>query len=69
MPAPPQAASPQSGSLEGDLLAAIEKIPLVNTHEHIIPEAERVSLNVDFFTLAGHYAIKRRLRAESNSSY
>jgi len=57
MPAPPQAASPQSGSLEGDLLAAIEKIPLVNTHEHIIPEEERVSLNVDFFTLAGHYAI------------
>lgn len=57
MPASPQPTAPQSGSLEGDLLAAINKIPLVNTHEHIIPEEERVSLNVDFFTLAGHYAI------------
>ena len=45
------------GSLAGDLLAAIEKIPLVNTHEHIIPERERTSSPVDFFTLAGHYAI------------
>jgi len=32
-------------------------MPLVNTHEHIIPEEERVASTVDFFTLAGHYAI------------
>lgn len=49
--------APQRGSLEGDLLSAIDRIALVNTHEHIIPEEERVGLDVDFFTLAGHYAI------------
>ena len=50
-------ARPQANSLEADLLTAIEEIPLVNTHEHIIPEDERTSSKVDFFTLAGHYAI------------
>ncbi len=40
-----------------DLAAAIESTPLVNTHEHIIPEGERTSSRVDFFTLVGHYAI------------
>ncbi len=48
---------PQADSLEADLLEAIDEIPLVNTHEHITPEDERTSSNVDFFTLAGHYAI------------
>ena len=48
---------PQRGSLESDLVAAIDEIPLVNTHEHIIPEEERVGSHVDFFTLAGHYAV------------
>ena len=38
-------------------MAAIDEIPLVNTHEHIIPEEERVGSHVDFFTLAGHYAV------------
>ena len=27
------------------------------THEHILPESERTRQRVDFFTLAGHYAI------------
>ena len=49
--------APQRGSLEGDLLSLVNDIPLVNTHEHIIPEAERVASHIDFFTLAGHYAI------------
>jgi hypothetical protein len=44
-------------SLEDRLLAALERIETVNTHEHIIPETERTSQRVDFFTLAGHYAI------------
>ena len=52
MPSPPQ-----RGSLESDLATAIDGIPLVNTHEHIIPEEERVRSHIDFFTLAGHYAV------------
>ena len=49
--------APQRGSLESDLLAVVNDTPLVNTHEHIIPEAERVASHIDFFTLAGHYAM------------
>lgn len=52
-----QGAAPPRQSLESDLLEAVEKIALVNTHEHIIPEQERTSSRIDFFTLAGHYAI------------
>lgn len=52
-----QGGAQRGGSLRDDLLRAIEKIPLVNTHEHIIPEQERTSSRVDFFTLAGHYVI------------
>lgn len=55
---PRQAAPlPRSASLRQGILSALEEVRLVNTHEHIIPEAERVSQHVDFFTLAGHYAI------------
>lgn len=56
-PSPASPDAPQRGSLEGNLLAEIDRIPLVNTHEHIIPEEERIATPVDFFTLAGHYAI------------
>jgi hypothetical protein len=49
------AASPQRGTLENSLSATLNEIPLVNTHEHIIPEEERVGSYIDFFTLAGHY--------------
>ncbi len=55
--AAPQVARPAEPVLETELLRAIESIPLVNTHEHIIPEEERTSSRIDFFTLAGHYAI------------
>ena len=48
---------PKNGSLESNLLAAIDDIQLVNTHEHITPENERVSSHADFFTLASHYAL------------
>jgi hypothetical protein len=44
-------------TLEESLLRALEATPTVNTHDHIIPESDRVSRPVDFFTLAGHYAI------------
>ena len=52
-----QAPGPPVRSVAGEMLRAIEGIPLVNTHEHILPESERTSSPVDFFTLAGHYAI------------
>ena len=52
-----QAASSAAPEFQSDLLEAIDEIPLVNTHEHIIPEEERTSSRVDFFTLAGHYVI------------
>ena len=55
--AAPQTSTPSGAELNRELLAAIEQIPLVNTHEHIIPEEERTSSRIDFFTLAGHYAI------------
>jgi predicted TIM-barrel fold metal-dependent hydrolase len=47
----------RSKALEADLLAATKKLPVVDSHEHIIPESERLKQRVDFFTLAGHYAI------------
>jgi uncharacterized protein len=47
----------QSQSLRGRLEAALSELEIVNTHEHIIPEKERTSQHMDFFTLAGHYAI------------
>ena len=46
-----------SASLLGRIADALSRVDAVNTHEHILPEAERVALPVDFFTLAGHYAI------------
>ncbi|MCW5978531.1 MAG: amidohydrolase family protein [Bryobacteraceae bacterium] len=46
-----------SKSLRERLRDAVDRMEVVNTHEHIIPEAERTSQPVDFFTLAGHYAI------------
>ena len=52
-----QAAPSAAPEIQTDLLEAIDEIPLVNTHEHIIPEEERTSSRIDFFTLAGHYAI------------
>ena len=52
-----------SRSLEARLLAELEAIETVNTHEHIIPESERVSQRIDFFTLAGHYAISDLMSA------
>ena len=55
--AAPQASAGAGRTIETDLLQAIEEIPLVNTHAHIIPELERTSSRIDFFTLAGHYAI------------
>ena len=49
-----QAAPSAAPEFEAQLLEAIDEIPLVNTHEHIISEEERMFSRVDFFTVAGH---------------
>jgi uncharacterized protein len=51
------AAAPRAGTLQGDLLQAIEAIEAIDTHEHILPEQERTAAAADFFTLASHYAL------------
>jgi len=48
------AASP---ALEKRLRTALDGIDAVNTHEHIIPEPDRLAQTLDFFSLAGHYTI------------
>ena len=35
----------------------IARIPVVDCHEHLPPEAERVAGHVDFFTLFSHYCV------------
>lgn len=42
-------------SVEDRLLRGLEGVESFDTHEHIIPEAERVSQKIDFFTLASGY--------------
>lgn len=61
--APGAPAAAQRGSLENSLQAAVDEMPLVNTHEHITPEQERVGSHVDFFTLASHYCISDLMSA------
>lgn len=54
---------PVSRSLEDRLRTAIDKLEVVNTHEHTLPESERMAQAIDFFTLAGHYAINDLISA------
>ncbi len=61
--AAPQESAGIERELKTELLQAIEGIPLVNTHAHIIPEGDRASSRIDFFTLAGHYAINDLISA------
>ena len=61
--AAPQESAGTERELKTELLQAIEGIPLVNTHAHIIPEGDRASSRIDFFTLAGHYAINDLISA------
>jgi len=46
-----------SRALRKRIRHAVEQLEVVDSHEHILPEQERVRQAVDFFTLAGHYAI------------
>ncbi len=55
--AAPGAAWAAAPAVEKHLAAALEDVRLYNVHEHLIPERERVRQPIDFFTLAGHYAL------------
>src|ERR1051325_8380420 len=46
-----------SSSVEDRILSAMQSFEVFDTHEHIIPESQRISEPIDFYTLAGHYAI------------
>jgi len=46
-----------AGGLEADLSTALAAVRAIDTHEHILPEVERVAAPVDVFTLASHYAL------------
>jgi len=41
--------------LEQSLLTALESIEVIDAHEHLSPEADRVKARVDVFTLFSHY--------------
>ena len=43
--------------LAAQLLPQIEKIPVVDSHEHLVPEAERVQSEIDPLCLIDHYTI------------
>ncbi len=49
--------SPVSKQLENRLAKAIDSLELVDTHEHIPPEADRLAKPCDFFSLASHYVM------------
>ena len=44
-------------SLYADLLQYIEQLPVIDSHEHLPNEADRLAQHVDFFTLFSHYCI------------
>ncbi|QOY90101.1 amidohydrolase family protein [Paludibaculum fermentans] len=44
----------QAGSFK-ELSRAIDAMPLVDSHEHLLPESERLELKPDLFLLASHY--------------
>lgn len=48
---------PRSRALGERIASALEKVEIVDSHEHILPEETRVSKPVDFFTLASHYLL------------
>lgn len=53
--AAPSAAS--SSDLARRLAGGLDELRLYNSHEHLIPEKTRLEQAVDFFGLAGHYAV------------
>ena len=63
LPAGQAAAASPPGSLSGRLLSAVEDIPLVDSHEHIYAEEDRVRQGMDFFTLVKHYVLQDAVSA------
>jgi len=49
--------------LVAELVEAFEGIPVVDAHEHLPPERDRVASRVDVFTLFGHYTKLDQLTA------
>ena len=45
-----------ASALRERLLAHVQDIRIVDTHEHLVPEADRVAQPADFFTWFAHYA-------------
>lgn len=52
-----QAPAPAPRGREAELLAELSRVRAIDTHEHILPERERIAQPVDVFTLASHYAL------------
>ena len=46
-----------ASAVKRSLAPELDKVRLYDMHEHLLSEQERVKQPVDFFTLAGHYAI------------
>lgn len=46
-----------------EILAAIRLLPVVDSHEHLVPEHERLSMDVDIFTLFSQYSKWDLIRA------
>ena len=44
-----------SDKTEGEVFEALTGIPVIDAHEHLVPEAERVARKVDFFILFSTY--------------
>lgn len=55
----------QSPDLTARLRRAIGTIPLVDSHEHLLPEPERLALRPDLFLLASHYLANDMVSAGS----
>jgi len=43
--------------LAGELLTQIEDIPVIDSHEHLVPEAEHIDSDIDVLSLIDHYTI------------
>lgn len=52
-----RAADPTPQGLEADIVSELSRVRAIDTHEHILPERERIARPIDVFTLASHYAL------------
>ncbi len=52
---------------EADLFEALRDIPVIDAHEHLVPEARRVEKQVDFSILFAHYTRADLISAGMNA--